>query len=419
MGWTNAVASTVEPDGVSAPPAVPQLFGHAADQIRLAVAGLWPGQVVEPTEHVPSVTCCVWRVVIGGRSLYAKYSYLGASLVSLLAGSFGGWDAVHTAQQAYVTRPGSLLAREAAHLELLGRLDGLQTSRLVGYRGGVLFTDAVPGTPLARLLLAEPWRTAELLGRTWAELRGLHRADVADRLPASLGLGERGILGTFARRFRGTQAKAYLDGLVLRGGGTGARSAQTTVPARRVVARLRKLWLAHPLTTDRPTVVYGDAKPEHVLFADDAAGERPRLIDPALQLGPVTVDAAKLISRTMLLLISSPPGSINSVTLAAGLGDFLDQLAAASVRDETGAAWWRELLLLWLTDTVNIATTYLSAPAELDLPPHAATVVAHARTVWALVDRLSAEVDAGTDPHTVWKLGLTLAAQPVQPAVLP
>ena len=383
----------------------------------MAVAGLWPGQVVELAEHVPSVTCCVWRVVIGGRSCYAKYSY-GASLVSVLAGTFGGWDEVRAAQQAYVAAPGSLLAREAAQLELLSRLDGPQTPRLVGDRGGVLVTDAVPGMSLARLLQVEPWRTAELLGRTWAELRGLHRADVADRLPASLGLGERGILGTFTRRFRGAQAKAYLDGLVLRGGDTGARSARSTVPARRVVARLRKLWLAHPLATDRPTVVYGDAKPEHVLFPDDAAGERPRLVDPALQLGPVTVDAAKLISRTMLLLISSPPGSVNSVILAAGLGEFLDQLAA-SVREETGAAWWRELLLLWLTDTVNIATTYLSAPAELDLPPQAAMVVSHARTVWALLDRLSAELDAGTDPHAVWRLGLILAAQPVQPVVLP
>jgi len=38
--------------------------------------------------------------------------------------------------------------------------------------------------------------------------------------------------------------------------------------------------------------------------------------------------------------------------------------------------------------------------------------VGHTRTVWALLDRLSAELDAGTDPHTVWKLGLALANPP-------
>ena len=410
----NAAPALATGTGVVATPGVAQLFGHAADEIASAAAGLWPGRGFAFGEQVPSVTCYVRRVVVGDRQMYAKYSYLGASLVSVLAGTFGGWASVRAAQGVYLAGSGSLLAREAAQLDVLRRLGGLRTCRLVGYRRGVLFTETEPGMSLARLLATEPWRTAELLGRTWVELRGLHGAELAHRLPPATDLGERGILGTFTRRFTNSSAKAYLDGLVARGGDTGPWSARTTLPARRVVARLRRLWLAHPLTTDQLVVVYGDLKPEHVLFGDGcaAAGERPVLLDPALMSGPVTVDLAKLISRTMLLLISAPAGSLTAATLTAGLIDFVDHLAAASVREESRVSWWRELVMLWLTDMVNIATTYLFAPAELPLPPHAVTVVRHARTVWRLLDQLSAELDAGTDPHTVWKLGLTLANPP-------
>jgi hypothetical protein len=199
--------------------------------------------------------------------------------------------------------------------------------------------------------------------------------------------------------------------LVERGANTKPRPALSTAPARRVVARLRRLWLAHQPSTDRPVMAYGDLKPEHVLFADTAATDRPVLVDPALMRATATVDAAKFVSRTMLLLISCPPGSINAASLAGGLVDFVDKLAAASVRDEAGAAWWRKLVLLWLCDTVNIVTTYLSAPPKLPLPPHAVAVLAHARTLWTLVDRLSAELAAGTHPYAVWQLGVRCAAR--------
>lgn len=57
-------------------------------------------------------------------------------------------------------------------------------------------------------------------------------------------------------------------------------------------------------------------------------------------------------------------------------------------------------------DTVNILTTYMSAPAELPLPAHASAAVSQAWSLWALLDKVSVELAAGTDPQRVWRLGV-------------
>ncbi|MFJ8082779.1 hypothetical protein ACIQ6Y_19430 [Streptomyces sp. NPDC096205] len=64
----------------------------------------------------------------------------------------------------------------------------------------------------------------------------------------------------------------------------------------------------------------------------------------------------------------------------------------------------RKLLLLWLMDTVNILTTYLSAPAAPPLPEQGLALVDRAVDVFRMAERTSAELAAGTDTRTVWPL---------------
>ncbi|MGH3798638.1 MAG: hypothetical protein ACRDTD_00610 [Pseudonocardiaceae bacterium] len=194
-------------------PTVEQLFGYAVEEITVAASESWPGERFRLAEHVPSVTGYVQRVEVGGRSLFAKYSYLGSSLVSILRGRCGGWDRVRAAQLAYVAAPGSLLEREAAQLCLLRKLGRPQAHRVAAFHRGVLFTEAVTGASLARLLCDEPLRTAELLGRTWAELGGLHRLELTKLFDRSVAIEERSIEETFVRKFRGIGAMVFLDQL--------------------------------------------------------------------------------------------------------------------------------------------------------------------------------------------------------------
>ncbi|MFR9792929.1 hypothetical protein ACL07V_30410 [Streptomyces sp. MB22_4] len=96
-------------------PAVADLFVHAAAQIHRTAAEIWPGEPAHLLHHVPSVTGYVHRVCVGDRVLYAKTSFLGASLVSLLRGTHGSWPDIRRAQEAYVRRPDSLFrARSGA-----------------------------------------------------------------------------------------------------------------------------------------------------------------------------------------------------------------------------------------------------------------------------------------------------------------
>lgn len=384
-------------------PTVEQLFSYADEQIAVVAGELWPGERLQLVEHVPSATGYVRRVEVGGRSLFAKYSYLGNSLVSVLRGRCGDWEQVRAAQQAYAASPGSLLEREAAQLGLLCSLGRLRVQRVTGFRRGVLFTEAVAGATLAQLICDEPRRAADLFGRTWVELRQLHHAEVAQRCTRSVTIEERSIEGTFVRKFPGIGANVYLDQLTAQWHDDSGEHTDLIAPLQRVVTRLRQL-PAMPLATVASMVVYGDLKPEHIVFEHHAvASDRPVFIDPGLMRARATVDAAKLVSRTILLLIGFR--SLNSKAIGDGLAAFVDdqtQALPAMARRE----WLRELVLLWLMDTVNILTTYLSAPVALPSPAHAKAALSQARTVGALVDKVSVELAAGGDPHNVWRLGL-------------
>jgi hypothetical protein len=150
--------------GVYAAPAQPDItrpgmadvFGYACAQIHRSAAEIWPGVPVVLECHVPSVTGYVHRVRVGDCVRYAKISILGVSLVSLLRGACGPWPAVLRAQEAYVTKPDGLLAREAAQLRVLADLDRPRVCAVAGSSQGVIFTEPVTGPTLGELLLARP-----------------------------------------------------------------------------------------------------------------------------------------------------------------------------------------------------------------------------------------------------------------------
>lgn len=214
---------------------------------------------------------------------------------------------------------------------------------------------------------------------------------------------ERGIAGTFARKFAGIGANVYRDRFATEWRDYPGERDELWAALGRVVTRLGRLWAAMPETAG-PVLVYGDLKPEHVVFEHHAvASDRPVFIDPGMSCARATVDAAKLVSRTILLLVGFQPLSIDAI--GGGLAAFVDnqtQTLSPAARRE----WFGELILLWLMDTVNIFTTYLSAPAGLPLPAHAEAALSQVRTVLLLVEKVSVELAAGTDPQRVWRLGL-------------
>jgi hypothetical protein len=373
-------------------PTVAEVFVHAAARIHQTAARIWPEEDVLLDAHVPSVTGYVHRTRIGGRTLYAKTSVLGVSLVSLLRGACGPWSEVVQAQQEYEQRPDGLLVREAEQLRILAALDGPRVCAVVGMQDGVIFTEAVPGPTLADLLLTVPGETRELMTRTLDELRPLHRPGAARRLDPAGTIGERSIAGTFLRKFDGAAGAAYVDQLGAERLDLAARKELTEL-VRASVTRLHGLRMLLP-GVPGTTLAYGDLKPEHVVFPDGPDG-RPVLLDPGLLRASPMVDLAKLMSRTVLVLVARRPHPVTTGRILDGLA--LLALARAGYLSARGRRpWTRRLLTLWLMDTLNIVTTYLSAPAALPLPGLGRALVERALPVCRLVDAVSADLLAPT-----------------------
>ncbi|MBX9395681.1 phosphotransferase [Streptomyces sp. TRM72054] len=369
-------------------PTVAEVFVHAAAQIHQAAAGIWPGEPVLLDRHVPSVTGYVHRARIGDRTLYAKTSVLGVSLVTLLRGGCGPWRTVYRRQQEYVQQPDGLLAREASQLRILAGLDGPRVCAVVGMRDGVIFTEAVPGPPLAELLLSHPDQTRELLERPLAELRPLHRPGAARRLDPARVIGERSIAGTFLRKFNGSEGAAYVDQLGTERSEFEVREEVTDL-VRHSVQRLNGLRMTLPSAAGT-TLAYGDLKPEHVIFPDGPDG-RPVLLDPGLLRASAMVDVAKLLSRTVLFLLARRPDPATARLILDGLAVVAQSRARHLPRGEQ-RAWLRHLLTLWLMDTLSITATYLSAPAALPLPSLGLALIERAVPVCSLVDEMTADL---------------------------
>lgn len=368
-------------------PAVAEVFVHCAARIHQAAAGLWPDEPVVLDQHVPSVTGYVHRARVGDRTLYAKTSLLGVSLVSLLRGTRGPWPQVRAAQAVYARQPDGLLVREAAQLRALAALDGPRVCAVAGIHDGVIFTEAVPGPSLGELLLAHPGDAGELLEAVLAELRPLHRPGAARRLDPAGVIAERDIAGTFRRKFDGPAGAAYVDqlGAERRPG----RSEEVAELVRVCVRRLHGLGATLPAPVGT-TLVYGDLKPEHVMFPDGLGG-RPVLLDPGLLRASPMVDVAKVLSRAVLLLAVRRPGSADARLVVDGLAHVVRSRAGhLSIRERR--EWLRNLLTLWLMDTVNIVTTYVSAPAALPLPGVGRVLADGPVPVLRLVDAVSADL---------------------------
>ncbi|MGH8571597.1 MAG: hypothetical protein ACREX8_03345, partial [Gammaproteobacteria bacterium] len=77
-------------------------------------ARVWPDEHVQLGPQLPSVTNYVALLQVGARSLVAKYSLLGTSLVSVVRGLRGDWPEVESRQRDYVADPRALLAGEYA-----------------------------------------------------------------------------------------------------------------------------------------------------------------------------------------------------------------------------------------------------------------------------------------------------------------
>ncbi|WNI20304.1 hypothetical protein [Actinacidiphila sp. ITFR-21] len=358
---------------------------HAASQraITRAVEDLWPDRTVVLGPQCPSVTSYVCRVTVDQEEVIAKYSWLGLSLVSVLRGAGGSWEKVQAAQAEYVNSTELLTAREGQNLALLRKLGRLRVCDTAGVHGGVLLTRPAPGVALADVLSARPGETGAFLTATLLAVAELHGPSGARALRDAAPIRERSVAGVFRRKFDGPGTTAYLRAL--------GRDSGLPEPERLEVIELvqnaagRLLRLAAAISPRRDTAVFGDLKPEHV-FLD---GHRFTFIDPAVQwaAGPQP-DVAKLAGRALLLALGHPQRDAGR-QIVHGVASALTR-HAAGLPANGRAAYLREVMVLWLMDTVSILTTCLSAPPGLPLAPHQQALIGRARKVAQVVDRVSA-----------------------------
>lgn len=241
---------------------------------------------------------------VGGRSFVTKYSLLGASLVSIVRGQCGTWPKVETSQQGYVADPGAQLAWEYAQLRILAavaRRDAvpLRVPKVIAYEAGVLITVAVTAPSLSTELLCGSQRPDELLSRV---------ANTARRLQHAFGHGHptlrttlvsrphSSIADTYARKFLSPRyAREYLSTL-----GEGWAGPPERRDIRELLTTLRSVLSPLLRPNAAPVVIYGDLKPDHILL--EPAGSST-WIDPGLQCADPAAELAKLVSRTVLLLV--------------------------------------------------------------------------------------------------------------------
>ncbi|MFC9426731.1 hypothetical protein [Streptomyces sp. NPDC056987] len=321
--------------------------------------------------------------------LIAKYSWLGMSLVSILRGAGGTWEEVQEAQRTYLRSTDLLTAREAQNLEALRELGSLRVCETAGLHGGVLFTRVAAGSSLADELAARPWETAALLDTVLATLGDLHGPAGAERLRGAAPIGERSVVGVFRRKFNGLSAAGYLRALGRDSGLPEPERQEIVTLVQNTVGRLLRMTGA--VSPRRDTVVFGDLKPEHV-YID---GPQLQFIDPAVQwaAGPQP-DIAKLTGRALLLAIGHPEPQAGR-HIVQGVASTLARHAAVLPEHESTRRL-REVMVLWLMDTVSILSTCLSAPPGLPLAPHQQSLVAHAGTVARILDRASALLTGAT-----------------------
>lgn len=114
-----------------------------------------------------------------------------------------------------------------------------------------------------------------------------------------------------------------------------------------------------------------------------------------------------------MLLLATAGRSATAGQVVHGVAAFTEARLRGTLRRARGA-WLRELLTLWMMDTVNILSTCLSSPASLPLPPSAEALVRRAGPVCRMVDRISHALSPTGEPQAVWDLALAEAAAVVR-----
>ncbi|MER5737315.1 hypothetical protein ABT117_16765 [Streptomyces sp. NPDC002262] len=263
----------------------------------------------------------------------------------------------------------------------------------------MLFTGPVAGPTLADLIDAEPGRTRELLALVLADVAaGLARDGVGEVVERTA-IRERGIAGTFHRKFNGLSATAYLrrtgHGETLAVAADRLRRARPLPPSRagdlrhlrRPQARARRLLRPRPAGLPR---LRADAR-------SPGRGHRETPFPPTARADRPPPAARRPAAASLVL------GGADSFVRAR-----LHRLPA-----ETRSRWLRELVVLALMDTLNILSTYLTCLPDLPLSAHAAAVRDRARTLADLLDHATAPLASGDDGATWWRLYLTRVREAV------
>jgi Phosphotransferase enzyme family len=382
-----------------------RVLDHAKTEVETVATRLWAGESVRVGPQLPSVTNYVSSLRVGGRSLVAKYSLLGTSLVSVVRGLRGTWPEVETSQRDYVANSRTQLAQEHAQLRILAAVARrgavpLRVPKVIAYEAGVLITVAATAPSMSTELLSGSQQPDELLSRV---------ADTARRLQRAFGTGHpalrtsllsnphRSIAGTYARKFLNPRhTRDYLIDLG-QGWADPADRREIRESMRRVCHVLSLL--LRPVAP--PMVIYGDLKPEHVLL--EPAGSQT-WIDPGLQRADPAAELAKLVSRTALLLVTTQPARDRTSAILNGLDHLLTDFLRRHARAEVDTL--RRVLVLWLADWSNSLATGLSLPPQvlLPLPPTLLAATARASTLLMLATDIAAHLV--TNPAQAWCVAL-------------
>lgn len=236
---------------------------------------------------------------------------------------------------------------------------------------------------MADALADRPLETRDLLDAVLASLAALHSPATVTRLRRAEMPRERSIVDDFQKTFRGPHADRYLR-VLGQDSGLPEHERQEVVDLVRTAVR-RLLRMATSVLSRKRVAVYGDLKPEHV-YID---GPRLTFIDPAVQWAPGPhLDIVRLTGRALLIALGHPEVRARHQIVQGSAAVLAQHVAAVPERDRM--AHLREVLILWLMDTVFVLSALLSAPPGFPLTPRGQALVARARAVAGVVDRASA-----------------------------
>ncbi|MEV7556495.1 hypothetical protein [Streptomyces sp. NPDC089795] len=354
------------------------LAAYATHLVVRAARQLGPAPVV--VAAIPSLDALVYHVHVGDLRLVAKVSVLGVPLAVALRGTYGDIGQLNARMAAYTRTSADRAAEQQQHLLLLADA-GLNTVSPAGAIGGVLFTHAVDErTPLSEILRTRPERAEELLGTVLTSVRAALRS--RDLAKASLDVPGCKITSSLLHGLGASSNWAYFLGQAGRLSGPRVPGIVAVLDAtvRRLVPLVRSLEGPRGL-------VYGALHPDHILVGD-AAQSTPVLLSPSLQRGPLEADLARLISRTVLGVVTDPHPQHGSEPVFHAIDQLVAGLTAVRpphARDQM----LRGLLTLWAADTASTLAAVLTTPRSVPVPAGALAIADQATVVCTLLHRVT------------------------------